>query len=75
VKVSSWVWAKSAGFTHNKAGKDACAPHFQMHGTHARCARRMWEREKSCPRRMDGSSCARHIYHMQVHCHMQELGF
>jgi len=28
VRVSTWIWGKSAGFTHKKAGKHACAPHF-----------------------------------------------
>jgi len=28
VKVSTRIWAKSAGFTHKNPGNDACAPHF-----------------------------------------------
>jgi len=28
VRISTWVWAKSVGFTQKKTGKDACAPHF-----------------------------------------------
>jgi len=28
VRVSTRVWAKSAGFTHQKVGKEACAPTF-----------------------------------------------
>jgi len=28
VRVSTWVWANSASFTHKKAGKDAYALRF-----------------------------------------------
>jgi len=28
VRVSNWVWAKNAGFTHKKVGKDVCALHI-----------------------------------------------
>jgi len=36
VRVSTWVWAENAGFTHKKAGKDIFAPHFfSARGSHS----------------------------------------
>jgi len=26
MRDSNWVWAKNAGFTHKKAGKEGCTP-------------------------------------------------
>jgi len=41
-RVSTWVWAENAGFTHKKAGKDIFALHFFSARAHTPCPRRMF---------------------------------
>jgi len=62
VRVSTWVWAKSAGFTQIKARKDVCVPHFQdARGTLLVClaheieGKAMPEAHDQYPRRMGAS--------------------
>jgi len=60
VRVSAWVWAKSAGFTQNKSRKIRLCPAFpDARGTCSTCPTH--EREaKPCSRRMDNALSAWH---------------
>jgi len=49
LRLKMWALPKT------EAGKDACAPHFCMHGPHEKHSMCMCVRQNPCPRRMENA--------------------